>query len=121
MAVLLLKSFSIRRTCWNAGSEYKRIHKGLPVVPAAAYIMRNGRLEPEWADVTRRTMSIASRAIATLISVSGQNDIQEMYNTTQDDGIGFNLAYIRSDFDQVPPKPFLITHKLQPISGVGRA
>jgi predicted acylesterase/phospholipase RssA len=83
-----------------------RIRKGLPVVPASAYVIRNGRLEPDWADVKRQTLSIAARAIATLISVSGQNDIQEIYNTTQDDRISFYLAYIRSDFDQKLPKPF---------------
>jgi hypothetical protein len=29
-----------------------------------------------------------------------------MYNTTQRDGIGFNLAYIGSDFTEKLPEPF---------------
>jgi hypothetical protein len=29
-----------------------------------------------------------------------------IYNTTQRDGIGFNLAYIAPDFNQKLPKPF---------------
>jgi hypothetical protein len=33
-------------------------------------------------------------------------DLLRMYNTTQRDGVGFNLAYIGSDFTQVLPEPF---------------
>src|SRR3546814_6548760 len=31
------------------------------------YIIRNARLDPDWADVERRTFSIAGRAISSLI------------------------------------------------------
>jgi hypothetical protein len=51
-------------------------------------------------------MGIASRAISTMIAASGINDVIRMYNTTQRDGIPFNLAYIRSDFTQKLPEPF---------------
>jgi hypothetical protein len=37
---------------------------------------------------------------------SGINDMLRIYNTTQRDGIGFNLAYIAPDFNQKLPKPF---------------
>jgi hypothetical protein len=79
---------------------------GQVVVPATAYIIRNGRLDPEWATTERSTMGIASRAIATMISVSGLNDMLRIYNTTQRDGVGFDLAYIGPDFNQKLPKPF---------------
>jgi predicted acylesterase/phospholipase RssA len=49
----------------------KRMAGGQLVVPATAYIIRNGRLDPEWATTERSTMGIAVRAIATMISVSG--------------------------------------------------
>jgi hypothetical protein len=84
----------------------ERMKGGKAVVPAAAYIIRNGRLDPEWATVERRTMGIASRAIATMIAASGLNDVLRLYNTTQRDGIDFNLAYIGSDFTEVLPEPF---------------
>ena len=83
-----------------------RLASGKVVTPAKAYIIRNGRLDPEWSATERRTMGIASRAIATMIAASGINDVIRMYNATQRDGIDFNLAYIGSDFTEKLPQPF---------------
>jgi predicted acylesterase/phospholipase RssA len=83
-----------------------RMASGQLVVPATAYVIRNGRLDPEWATTERRTLGIASRAISTMIAVSGINDVIRIYNTTQRDGIKFNLAYIGSDFNEKLPAPF---------------
>ena len=83
-----------------------RMTSGQLVVAATAYIIRNGRLDPEWAATERSTMGIAGRAIATMIAASGLNDVIRMYNTTQRDGVGFNLAYIGSDFTEKLPAPF---------------
>jgi hypothetical protein len=63
-----------------------------------AYLIRNGREEPEWTDVKRRTLGIAGRAISTMLKYSGKNDLLRIYNTTQRDGVDFNLAYIGPDF-----------------------
>jgi hypothetical protein len=41
-----------------------------------------------------------------MIAASGINDVIRMYNTTQRDGIGFNLAYIGSDSTEELPQPF---------------
>jgi predicted acylesterase/phospholipase RssA len=84
----------------------QRMKAGTAVVPAVAYIIRNGRLDPEWAEVERQTMGIAGRAISTMIAASGYNDVLRMYNTTQRDGIPFNLAFIGADFTEVLPAPF---------------
>ena len=83
-----------------------RMANGELVVPAVAYVIRNGRLDPEWASTQRSTLSIAERAINTMISASGMNDVMRMYNTTQHDGILFNLAYIGRDFTEKLPAPF---------------
>jgi hypothetical protein len=83
-----------------------RMTNGQFVVPAVAYVIRNGRLDAEWASTERSTMGIAGRAISTLITASGYNDVLRMYYTTQRDGIGFNLAYIGTDFTQKLPEPF---------------
>ena len=83
-----------------------RMAHGQRVVPATAYVIRNGRLDPEWATVERRTMGIATRAISTMIAASGLNDVLRMYNTTLADGIDFNLAFIGPDFTHVLPEPF---------------
>lgn len=63
-----------------------------------AYIIRSGRLDPEWASVDRRLLSITGRAIATMIHYSGYNDVLRIYATTRRDGVDYNLAYIEPDF-----------------------
>jgi predicted acylesterase/phospholipase RssA len=83
-----------------------RMAKGQKVVAAKAYIIRNGRLDPEWADIERSTMSIAGRAISTMIASSGFNDVIRIYNNTQRDGIPYNLAFIGPEFDMKLPQPF---------------
>lgn len=63
-----------------------------------AYLIRNGRLDPEWNLVERSTLTIAGRAISTMIHMSGINDLIRIWNTTNRDGVDFNLAYIGEDF-----------------------
>lgn len=67
------------------------------------YVIRNARLDPEWAEVERRTLSIAGRAISSLIQTQGIGDLYKIYLEAQRDGIDFNLAYI--------PKGFNVPHK----------
>jgi len=76
------------------------------VIPASAWVIRNGRLDPAWAETNRRTMSIAGRAVATMIATSGYNDVLRTYFMTQRDGIDFNLAYITRDFTAEFRTPF---------------
>jgi predicted patatin/cPLA2 family phospholipase len=63
-----------------------------------AYLIHNAREDPEWVDVERRTLSIAGRAISTMIHSSGMNDVLRIYFVTQRDHVDYNLAYIGSDF-----------------------
>jgi hypothetical protein len=63
-----------------------------------AYVIRNARLDPEWASVDRRLLSITGRAISTMIHYSGYNDTLRIYGTSRRDGVDFNLAYIGADF-----------------------
>jgi hypothetical protein len=64
----------------------------------SAYIIRNARLDPDWAMADRRTITIAGRAINTMLAASGQNDVLRTYFVSQRDGVDYNLAYIGSDF-----------------------
>lgn len=84
----------------------ERIARGTAARDVEAYIIRNGRLDPEWAMVERRTLGITGRAISTMIAASGYNDVVRIFNNTQRDGIGFNLAFIGSDFTEELPAPF---------------
>jgi predicted acylesterase/phospholipase RssA len=76
------------------------------ITPARAWIIRNARLDAEWAVVDRRAIRIASRAVSTMLAASGLNDVLRMYFTTQRDGIDYNLAFIRPDFTQQSAQPF---------------
>ena len=71
-----------------------------------AYIIRNARLDPEHAEIERRTISIAGRAIGTMLAASGQNDVLRVYFVTKRDGVDYNLAYIGHDFKVPRPGPF---------------
>ena len=84
--------------------ERLRQHKS--TMPVTAYVIRNGRLDPEWATVERQTMGIAARAISTMIASSGYNDVMRIYNNTLRDDVAFNLAYIGKDFTKELPEPF---------------
>ncbi|MDH4607622.1 patatin family protein [Pseudomonas sp. BN102] len=63
------------------------------------YVIRNSRLDPDWADVERKTMSIAGRAVTSLIHSQGIGDLYRIYATAQRDGVDFNLGFIPSSFN----------------------
>ena len=71
-----------------------------------AYIIRNARLDPEWAEVERRTLNISGRAISSLINSQGIGDLYRIYSMTQRDGVDFNLAFIPREFDEPHPREF---------------
>lgn len=62
------------------------------------YLIRNARLDSEWAEVQRQTLSIAGRAISSLIQTQGVGDLYKIYATAQRDGMDYNLAYIPKTF-----------------------
>lgn len=63
------------------------------------YVIRNAKLDPQWASVERQTMSIAERAVSSLIHTQGIGDLCKVYMITQRDGVDFNLAYVPASFD----------------------
>jgi predicted acylesterase/phospholipase RssA len=89
-----------------ARQRQEKLARGEPVIRLQAYVIRNGQLDPQWTDVERRTLPIAERAISTMTTASGFNDVLRIYSNTQRDDIGFNLAYIDTDFTMKLPQPF---------------
>jgi hypothetical protein len=63
-----------------------------------AYIIRNGHVAPEYKPVTAKTLSIAGRAVSSLIKSQGVGDLYELYLFAQRNGMDYNLAYIPGDF-----------------------
>ena len=70
------------------------------------FVIRNGRIDPEWAPVARHSTSVARRALEALIDEQGISDIRHLYNAAQQDGEDFNLAYIDEEFDYPHRKEF---------------
>lgn len=64
-----------------------------------AYIIRNARLDSEWRQIERNTLSIMGRAVDQLIQSQGMGDIYRTYLISKRDHVGFNLAYIGPDFN----------------------
>jgi len=63
------------------------------------YVIRNARLDADWASTERRTMTIAMRAIDSLTRTQGIGDLYRIYTTANRDGIDFNLTYIPPSFN----------------------
>jgi hypothetical protein len=64
----------------------------------AVYVLCNARLDPEWGEVERKTLSITFKAIDTLIEYHVIGDVYRIYSITKRDGTDFNLAYIPATF-----------------------
>lgn len=82
------------------------------------YVIRNARLDPDWAQVDRRTMTIAQRAITSLIHSQGLGDLYRIYATTQRDEVEFNLAFIPPSFN-VPHKEQFDSGYMRPLFELG--
>lgn len=85
----------------------------------ALYIIRNARLDPDWASVERRTLPIASRAIASLTRAQGVGDLYRIYATAQRDHIDFNLTAIPATFN-TPHREEFDTHYMRDLFATGK-
>jgi len=63
------------------------------------YIIRNGRIDAQWQPVPRRSTTVARRSIDALIDVQAVNDLYRLEVAADQNGEGFNVAYIGSDFN----------------------
>jgi predicted acylesterase/phospholipase RssA len=89
-------SFELKSEAAAAGVQRDRI----------GYVIRNAKLSPGWADVRRRTLPIAARAISSLIQTQGFGDLFVIYMLCRRDGVDFNLAYIPATFQEEPKEDF---------------
>jgi predicted patatin/cPLA2 family phospholipase len=77
-----------------------------PVSKPRLYVIRNGKIDPEWQSVRENVVSITQRSISTLIKNQGIGDLYRIYSITKADGIDFNLASIPADFSETSDEPF---------------
>ena len=71
-----------------------------------AYIIRNGHVAPEYKAVKAKTLSIAGRAVSSLIKSQGVGDLYELYLFAKKNGMDYNLAYIPADFHDTSTQAF---------------
>jgi predicted acylesterase/phospholipase RssA len=85
----------------------KKVDGNLGINPARrAYIIRNGRVDPEYKPVKPKTLSIAGRAVSSLIKSQGVGDLYELFVFAKKNGIDYNLAYIPGDFVDTSTQAF---------------
>lgn len=70
------------------------------------YVIRNGKLGPEFMVTKETTLGIAQRSLETLTKNQGIGDLLRMYTRAQEDKIDFNLVAIPDTFKAPRPKPF---------------
>jgi hypothetical protein len=70
------------------------------------YIIRNGRLDPEYKAVKASTLAIAGRSISTLIKTQGIGDLYQMYEFARRNRIDYNLAFIPGNFPDTSTEAF---------------
>jgi predicted acylesterase/phospholipase RssA len=70
------------------------------------YLLKNGKIVPEYKPVTKQTIPIAARAISTLIKTQHLNDIYRIYRMAQDGGAEFRLLAVPQSFDKQPKQAF---------------
>lgn len=70
------------------------------------FVIRNGKISPEWEAVEPGIFSISRRSVFTLIKNQSIGDIYRIYAAAQVDGTDFNLAAIPSEFSAKWAEPF---------------
>lgn len=63
------------------------------------FIVRNGKLGPEWQATKEATIDLAQRSLATLTKSQGIGDLTRMYVKAERDGIDYNLVALPDDFN----------------------
>lgn len=70
------------------------------------YIVRNGKIGPEWQATQENTLAIGQRALETLIKSQVLGDLARMHSKALADGLDYNLAAIPEGFKAPRPQPF---------------
>ncbi len=74
-------------------------------LPRRVYVIRNGKMQPEWEDVCPNVLTIAERALTTLIKANAAGDIHRIYALCKFSKTEFRLACI-PDEHKSSPKSF---------------
>lgn len=70
------------------------------------YIIRNGKITPEYAAVKGAALPITKRSVETLIKYQGIGDLYRMYSGAERDGMAYRLTYIPASFHEASAEIF---------------
>jgi predicted patatin/cPLA2 family phospholipase len=74
------------------------------------YVIRNGKLTPDWQATETSTLNIAQRSISTLIKSQGAADVAKLYSMAHRNNLEFSLAYIPPTFNRVAKDTFDVNY-----------
>ena len=70
------------------------------------YLVRNGRLSPDYEATQRKLGSIAGRSISTMMKIQGVNDVMRLWALCRVKGGNFHYVSIPEDFQTELKEPF---------------
>ncbi len=70
------------------------------------YVIRNGKIGPEYEPVQPNVLAISARSLFTLTKHQGVGDINQIYAMTERDGAAFRLASVPQSFNVKATKAF---------------
>jgi predicted acylesterase/phospholipase RssA len=70
------------------------------------YIIRNGKITPDYLEMQPWVFSLSQRSIETLIKNQGIGDLYRLYVGATRDGMNYRLAYIPPEFNEKPQEIF---------------
>lgn len=72
----------------------------------SAYVIRNGKVTPEYAPVPATLPPVLKRSVASLVKTQGIGDLYQMHATAGRVGVDFNAIWIPESFTETEPAPF---------------
>lgn len=84
------------------------------------YVIVNNTLQKSYNPVDLGVLSIAGKAVSSLIGGSGTGDLYKIYAITERDGVEFRVLWVPQSFDREPTEPF-DTAYMTALYAVGRA
>lgn len=70
------------------------------------YVIRNGKIAPEYEELKPAALSLSQRSVETLIKYQGIGDLYRIYAGAMRDGMNFHVTYIPSTFNEQPMELF---------------
>ncbi len=70
--------------------------------PRDIYILVNNKIDPSFQVVDNSAVTVAARALATVLRREGRNNVLSTYAYAATHGVGYHLAYIGADSPDVP-------------------